>query len=238
MKKQITTLYIVVFLSIVISVTFAILCLLPNGELSANQIYTDSLKNVVELKAESESVGNSYGTAEIIDNQGRLVTNAHVVTYKSGEATREFEHYFIRFSTETDYREVNLIKYDVENDIALLQIIDITGLKLEPIKIGDNSSLEAGAKVYAIGNAANYGIGIFEGIVSNPLVNIDADGVKKSVIQADLTIAAGNSGGALIDANGMLVGITTFRTRDQAGNVIYGIVYSLPINIVMNFVKN
>lgn len=167
------------------------------------------------------------------------VTVSHLCYYVNGMLSMPGnENLLTPFSTETDYREVNLIKYDVENDIALLQIIDITGLKLEPIKIGDNSSLEAGAKVYAIGNAANYGIGIFEGIVSNPLVNIDADGVKKSVIQADLTIAAGNSGGALIDANGMLVGITTFRTRDQAGNVIYGIVYSLPINIVMNFVKN
>ena len=114
---------------------------------------------------------------------------------------------------------------------------DTAGLDLKPVKTGNSESLKAGEEVYAVGNASNYGIGIFKGIVSIPLINVVLDGVTRSVIQSDLTIAAGNSGGALLNARGELVGITTFRTKDNSGNVIYGIVYSIPINIVLEFIN-
>ena len=53
----------------------------------------------------------------------------------------------------------------------------------------------------------------------------------------DLTIAQGNSGGALLNEKGKLIGITTFRTKDNSGNVIYGIVYCISINIVLDYIK-
>lgn len=65
-------------------------------------------------------------------------------------------------------------------------------------------------------------------------MNIIYEEKTRAVIQCDLTIAQGNSGGALLDKKGRLVGITTFRTKDNSGNVIYGIVYCIPINIVLN----
>lgn len=216
----------------------AALCGCGNGgEITAEEIYSQCIDNVVEVKAVSESVGESFGTAEIISEDGTLVTNAHVVTYTRLNTVNVFEEYFIRFSSEEDYRAVTLERYDSEKDIALLKLSDTAGLDLKPVKRGDSESLKAGEKVYAVGNASNYGIGIFEGIVSIPLINIVLDGVSKSVIQSDLTIAAGNSGGALLNARGELVGITTFRTKDNSGNVIYGIVYSIPINTVLEFVN-
>lgn len=216
----------------------AALCGCGNGgEITAEEIYSQCIDNVVEVKAVSESVGESFGTAEIISEDGTLVTNAHVVTYTRLNTVNVFEEYFIRFSSEEDYRAVTLERYDSEKDIALLKLSDTAGLDLKPVKRGDSESLKAGEKVYAVGNASNYGIGIFEGIVSIPLINIVLDGVSKSVIQSDLTIAAGNSGGALLNARGELVGITTFRTKDNSGNVIYGIVYSIPINTVLDFVN-
>ena len=222
----------------------AALCGCGNGgEITAEEIYSQCIDNVVEVKAVSESVGESFGTAEIISEDGTLVTNAHVVTYTRLNTVNVFEEYFIRFSSEEDYRAVTLKKYDTEKDIAVLKIeIDDTEelsdiAAFTPVKLGNSESLKAGEKVYAVGNASNYGIGIFEGIVSIPLINIVLDGVSKSVIQSDLTIAAGNSGGALLNARGELVGITTFRTKDNSGNVIYGIVYSISINTVLDFVN-
>ena len=117
----------------------------------------------------------------------------------------------------------------------ILQLDEITNATFKPIRTGDSNKLKAGEGVYAVGNASNYGIGIFKGIVSVPLVKIELDGLTRSVIQCDLTIAAGNSGGALLDENGSLIGITTFRTKDTSGNVIYGIVYCIPINMVLEF---
>ena len=166
-----------------------------------------------------------------------MVTNAHVVTYTRLGAVNTFEEYSFRFSYEDEYRAAELIKYDSDKDIALLKISDTTGLALTSIKTADSEAVLAGDKVYAVGNAANYGIGIFEGIVSIPLLNIEADGLTRAVIQCDLTIAAGNSGGALLNDRGELIGLTTFRTRDNSGNVIYGIVYSIPINTVLEYVS-
>ncbi len=204
---------------------------------TAQDIYAQCINNVVEVKAVTEGVGESFGTAEIIAEDGTLVTNAHVVTYTRLNAVNTFEEYFIRFSNEEEYRAVTLDRYDSEKDIAILKMSDTAGLDLKPVKTGNSESLKAGEEVYAVGNASNYGIGIFKGIVSIPLINVVLDGVTRSVIQSDLTIAAGNSGGALLNARGELVGITTFRTKDNSGNVIYGIVYSIPINIVLDFIN-
>lgn len=203
---------------------------------TAKEIYQACIENVVEVRASSEEVGESFGTAEIISADGTMVTNAHVVTYTRLGAVNTFEEYSFRFSYEDEYRAAELIKYDSDKDIAVLKISDTTGLALTPIKTADSEAVLAGDKVYAIGNAANYGIGIFEGIVSIPLLNIEADGVTRAVIQCDLTIAAGNSGGALLNDRGELIGLTTFRTRDNSGNVIYGIVYSISINTVLEYV--
>ena len=203
--------------------------------LTANQIYNQCIYNVVEVKAKSENVGESFGTGEIISSDGKVVTNAHVVTYTRSGTVNEFEKYFIRFSFEDDYREVTLEKYNSELDLAVLKINDLSDLKLKPIKTGNSDRIKSGERVYAVGNASNYGIGIFEGIISVPLVNIELENLTRSVIQCDLTIAAGNSGGALIDEYGRLIGVTTFRTKDTSGNVIYGIVYCIPINTVLEY---
>lgn len=204
---------------------------------SATDIYNESIYNVVEVKATTESVGESFGTGEVISTDGHIITNAHVITYtKSGEKTA-FDNYYIRFAFEDNYRAVTLEKYDSDLDVAVLKLADLTNLNLKPITIGDSSKIKAGEKVYAIGNATNYGIGIFEGIISIPLLNVELDGTSRSVIQCDLTIAAGNSGGALLDSDGKVIGITTFRTKDSSNNVIYGIVYCLPINTVMQYVN-
>lgn len=231
------------FISIILSMIAVILNFIPQKEestspkISAAQIYLNGIHNVVEVKATTPEVGESFGTAELLTNNGQFVTNAHVVTYTKLGVTNLFDEYYIRFSNEEEYRTVTLENYDAEKDIAILKLTDISDLTLCPIQTGNSAVLKSGDKVYAVGNAANYGIGIFEGLVSIPLVNIELDGVTRSVIQCDLTIAAGNSGGALINDDGELVGITTFRTKDLSGNVIYGIVYCIPINTVLEYLN-
>ena len=118
-----------------------------------------------------------------------------------------------------------------------MKLKDLSGISLNPIKNGDSDNLKSGETVYAVGNASNYGIAIFQGIISIPLINVELDGLTRSVIQCDLTIAAGNSGGALLNDDGELIGVTTFRTKDTSGNVIYGIVYCIPINIVLGYIN-
>ena len=83
----------------------------------------------------------------------------------------------------------------------------------------------------------NYGISISQGIVSMPKVIIDYNEKDKEMIQADINISEGNSGGALLNQNGKLIGITTFRTKDQNGNIIYGNAFAIPINDVVLYIK-
>ena len=83
----------------------------------------------------------------------------------------------------------------------------------------------------------NYGLSISQGVIGIPLVNIQYSNITRSVIQCDLTITDGNSGGALFDENGKLVGVTTFRTKDNSGNVVYGIAYCIPAHMVVEYIK-
>ena len=103
------------------------------------------------------------------------------------------------------------------------------------INLGDSNKISSGDIVYAIGNGMNHGIGITKGIISVPEVKIEYEDNIRDVIQADVIINEGNSGGALLNENGALIGITTFRLKDNNANTIYGIAFCIPINIVLNY---
>ena len=201
----------------------------------ASKIFDNNLKCIVEFKATDEKVGESFGTAEFLSDDGILITNAHVATYSSLGIIKTFENYFIRFSNEDIYRKVILIKYDLTIDIAVLKFND-TDYKYKPIKLGDSTIISHGDKVYAIGNAMNHGLSITQGIISIPSINIEYQQKTRNVIQCDITITEGSSGGALLDKFGRLIGITTFRTKDNHGTIIYGIAYAVPVNIILEFV--
>ena len=199
------------------------------------KLYDKSLKSVVEVKAYTKDVGESFGSAVLMKSDGTLVTNAHVVTYSKLGETKAFDEISIRFANSDDYLSVSLVKYDTTKDLAVLKMKDKT--KGTPLKQGDIKKVKSGDEVFAIGNLSNYGIGITKGHVSVPKINIIVDGNKKEAIQCDITIVSGSSGGALVNRNGKLIGITTFRTKDNLGNVIHGIGYVIPINRVLEYIN-
>ena len=205
--------------------------------LPAGGIFNMCKDSVLEIKAETEEVGVSYGTGQIIKTDGTIVTNAHVINYKTLGEVYVFDNIYVRFIDERDYRKAEVVKYDVDLDIAVLKVV-VTDRSLKAIKVGDDSSLMVGDEVYAIGNMSNYGLSLTVGTISIPHVNVSYDGKVKNVIQCDLTISDGNSGGALIDSKGRLIGITTFRLKDKTNSIIYGISYCIPINTVMKYIEN
>ena len=83
----------------------------------------------------------------------------------------------------------------------------------------------------------SYGLSISQGVIGIPLLNLKTDDKDYYVIQAAITIAAGNSGGALIDESANLIGITSFRIKDNEGSPIYGIAYCIPVNDVKVFME-
>ena len=125
---------------------------------------------------------------------------------------------------------------------ALLDNID---LKLNDINCtftaltyDKSSSIHFGEEVFAIGNLNNVGISLTKGIISNPKIMVSYNEQSREVIQCDLAIAEGNSGGALLNCHGKLIGITTFRLKDNSSNVIYGISYCIPADVVMEYIKD
>ncbi len=202
---------------------------------TTEDIYKKSQYNVVEVKAYNDSEFVSYGSAVLIDDIGTFITNAHVVSYEKSGIHKSFNYIEIRFSYEKEYRCVTIAKYDIDIDLAILKLENIDGLYLKPIEFGNSTKIKSGNTVYSIGNGMNHGIGISNGIVSIPLVNIEYNDTTKSVIQCDLVINDGNSGGALLDKRGRLIGITTFRIKDLSLNPIYGVAYCIPVNIIQDF---
>lgn len=231
MKK---TLRFIIPIAVALLLIAVVLCVALIPPPSAKEVFETSIQSVVELKAQRDGGGDSYGTAVIVKDDGTFVTNAHVVTYTKAGEVSVFEKFSVRFAFETEYRDVALVKYDLAMDIAVLKAEANFG---KAIKCGNSDQLSFGDKVYAVGNGSNYGLAFTQGNISIPKLNIDYEGNLREVIQCDLTISAGNSGGALLDERGSFIGITTFRMKDSAGNVVYGIAYCLPVNAVMTYVS-
>lgn len=126
------------------------------GETS-REIFTKSQQSVIELKSQTGEDIISYVSAVFIDYSRTLVSNAHMVDYKQSSIYKEFESCEIRFSFENDYRKVSLLKYDLNQDISILKLNEITTAKFKSVDLGDSTKLSSEDKVDAIGNGMNYG---------------------------------------------------------------------------------
>jgi len=233
MKKNIINISI---LSVLLINFVATICLIFGGkEKSELNVYNECLNSVVEIKSDKQGVGTSYGTAVCV-GKNIFITNAHVLSYSIAGESELFDAFSIRKNGENGYHNVQLIKYDVEQDLALLSI-DLDNY-CKPISFGSIDNINVGDKVYSIGNMNNYGISFCLGYISIPRLILKDDLYERKAIQSNLTISEGNSGGALVDEKGKLIGITSFRVKDNKGNPIYGIAYSIPIDVVIDFTSN
>ena len=164
---------------------------------------------------------DSLGSGIIVSKQGFILTNLHVV-----------DTLFDAFDTEVTLHDGRLtpatvIAYDSENDLAVLHInMD----DLTPITIGDSSNLQVGDVVFAIGYPRrNIGQSVSQGIVS--ALSSEPDN-SQGFIQTDAATNPGNSGGALIDREGRLVGINS-SIFSESGS-FEGIGFATPANIAIN----
>lgn len=236
-SKKLICVLVILIMSIIamLSLGFNIYFLATTPK-TASGVFNVAKDSVVEIKAETEDVGISYGSGVIVYSDGIIITNAHVVSYTKLGQSNFFETVSIRLIDEQDFRGVNVVKCDLSLDIAVLKLT--CDRKIMPIEIGDDTKLNYGDKVYAIGNMSNYGISLTTGYIAIPHIFVTYNDITRNVIQCNLTISDGNSGGALIDENGKLLGITTFRLKDQSNNIIYGISYCILINTVMEYIEN
>jgi S1-C subfamily serine protease len=176
-----------------------------------------------------EGGGTATGSGFLIDSDGHIVTNSHVV---AGADRIEVK----LGSSDTTYT-AKMVGTDPTTDVALLKV-DAPADELHPLALGDSSKVRVGDPVVAIGNPFGLDRTVTSGIVSALQRQIQApNGFSIShVIQTDAAINPGNSGGPLIDASGSVIGINSqIQTGGSNGNV--GIGFAVPINTARDVVR-
>lgn len=175
---------------------------------------------------ERESTG--VGSGVIISEDGYILTNRHVVAAERGQKIDEIR---VRLSDDREFT-AELIGEDAKTDVAVLRIK--ADAELPAIQIANSDMLRVGDVVFAIGNPLEVGLTATKGIISatgRDSLDILGKGSYENFIQTDASINMGNSGGALIDAWGRLIGINTAILSRSGGSI--GIGLAIPSNLAL-----
>jgi len=222
-------------------------------------VAASAIDSVVTLSVTAEGVGAGSGSGVVLDDEGHIVTNTHVVTL--GGATADP---VIRVTTSAGrVYDAKLVGTDPLLDLAVIQVTGAS--ELVPVQFADSSQLNVGDVTIAIGAPLGYAGTVTSGIVSaldrsiqvqsseapeTPAADegeespfdqfrFDLPGVTSTptrgtiqlpVIQTDTAINPGNSGGALLDTSGRLIGINVAIAGSTGGNV--GVGFAIPSNAV------
>jgi S1-C subfamily serine protease len=179
---------------------------------------------------ESEGGGTATGSGFLIDTEGHIVTNNHVV-----EGADRVE---VKLGSSDTTYSAEVVGADPATDVALLKV-DAPADQLHPLALGDSSKVEVGEQVIAIGNPFGLDRTVTAGIVSALQRQIQApNGFSIShVIQTDAAINPGNSGGPLINGSGSVIGINSQILNGGGGNGNVGIGFAVPIDTAREVVQ-
>lgn len=190
--------------------------------LSTQEIYAKCAPSIVCLTAAAENklAYYSWGTGIIISADGYIITNTHII---AGCDTVTVELY------NGDEYEAKLVGADTLSDISILKI-EAKGLT--PAEFASSSRLSVGDKVVAIGNPLGeaYRLTTTDGIISGISREVNHNGTVMNLIQTNAAINEGNSGGALINSAGQVIGITNMKIISSSG--VEGIGFAIPSDTV------
>ena len=178
----------------------------------------------------SSSTATASGSGIIISDDGYILTNNHVVSSSTSESNSYYQITdagkvtVTLFGDETEY-EAKIVGQDEQTDLAVIKI-EKTGLT--KADFADSDSVKVGEFAMAVGNPVNMNSTVTTGIISAVNRKItDSDGKTYTCIQTDAAINSGNSGGALVNSEGKVIGINTLKL---SGTGIEGIGFAIPIN--------
>lgn len=177
---------------------------------------------------QAQSTATATGSGIIISEDGYILTNNHVVSsgesesyYQVSEATKVS---VTLFNDTTEY-EAKIVGTDEQTDLA---VIKIDKKDLPKAEFADSDSIKVGEFAMAVGNPLGLQSSITCGVVSAVNREItDTDGKKYTLIQTDAAINSGNSGGALVNSEGKVIGVNTLKL---SGEDIEGMGFAIPIN--------
>ena len=217
------------------------------GGFNPAQIYQDVSSGVVTVTSVFDSSGDSLlgggasagqGSGFVIDKEGDIVTNAHVVTsggrLNGGGSPHEAKQVFVEFG-DRNRVPAEIVGFDADADVALIKV-DPDGLDLQPLTLSDRSSFVVGEPVAAIGSPFGEDQSLSIGVISatdrtvEGLTNFGID----NAIQTDASINPGNSGGPLLDAKGKVIGVNEQIASSSGGNS--GVGFAIPVTSVRHSV--
>jgi S1-C subfamily serine protease len=174
--------------------------------------------------------GEGVGSGFVLNGEGEIATNAHVVTQGEGDAIRQANEVYVEFA-DSNQVEAEIIGHDPNSDVALLRVKP-DGLSLRPLPLGSSKDVQVGEPVAAIGSPFGERQSLSIGVVSavdrsiQSLTNFQISGA----IQTDAAINPGNSGGPLVNQAGQVIGINQqIKTRSGGGE---GVGFAVPVDAV------
>lgn len=181
---------------------------------------------------EDEFIGRSRteaGTGIVLSADGLVLTNAHVV--------EDALSIFVSLAADDDAHEAVVVEIDPSSDVAVVRIEGVAGLV--PATFGDSDHARVGDDVVAVGNALNLGntMTVTQGIISALDRSIDTDrGTLSGLLQTDAAMSSGQSGGALIDSAGSVIGMNTAVALSDRDNTAQNIGFAIASNELLEIV--
>jgi S1-C subfamily serine protease len=170
------------------------------------------------------------GSGFVIDGDGYIATNAHVVTTERDNTTDRADRVYVEFS-DGNRVPATIVGHDPNADVALLKV-EPDGLSLTPLRLGESASLEVGDPVAAIGSPFGERQSLTIGVISalDRTIQSLTQFEIGDAIQTDAAINPGNSGGPLLDAEGRVIGINA-QIKSQSGGG-EGVGFAIPVDAV------
>ena len=204
-------------------------------------IYREAAPGVVTIRSVFGSSGDLFsgGAAEgsgfVLNDDGEIVTNAHVVTEGQGSQREEADEVYVQFADRNNV-PAEIVGFDPYSDVALLKV-EPAGLNLQPLELGDDRPLVPGVPVAAIGSPFSQESSLSTGIVSatyrpvQSLTDLQID----NAIQTDAAINPGNSGGPLLDGQARVLGINQQIQTESGAND--GVGFAVPVTAIKRSVE-
>jgi S1-C subfamily serine protease len=204
---------------------------------NAVQVFKGAAPGVVTILSVFHSGGGGLlgsgpsagqGSGFVLNTDGEIITNAHVVTDGTGANLTPAKQVYVEF---TDHQRVpaQVVGYDPFGDVALIKV-DPAGLDLRPLKLGNDSALQVGDPVAAIGSPFGEEQSLSVGVISalNRSVKSLTQFQIEGAIQTDAAINPGNSGGPLLDSKAEVIGIN--QQIETGSNSNSGVGFAVPVS--------
>jgi len=196
---------------------------LSPGVVTITSLFSDS-DSLSELL---EGGGAGQGSGFVLDDDGFVATNAHVITNGTGSKLTKARQVYVQFS-DGNQVEADVVGYDPNADVGVIKV-NPKGLELVPLELGRTADVRVGEPVAAIGSPFGEEGSLSIGVVSAKNRTIEAltDFSISDAIQTDAAVNRGNSGGPLLDARGRVIGINSQIRSTGGGSVGVGFAVSV-----------